>query len=81
MKKIVTAALISVISLLAGCESKLGNVALGGAGGAAAGVGGYEWHFKNEKDKVEQAFKDGRIDQREYDIRIDQIRRDSLFQK
>ncbi len=57
-----------------------GNLGLGAVGGAAAGAGGYEYHLKNQKDRVEQDFKDGKIDQKERDIRIDQIKRGSLFQ-
>jgi len=70
---------IALVSLTA-CGSTAGNLGLGAVGGAAAGAGGYEYHLKNQKDRVEQDLKDGKIDQKERDIRIDQIRRDSLFQ-
>ena len=70
---------IALVSLTA-CGSTAGNLGLGAVGGAAAGAGGYEYHLKNQKERVEQDFKDGKIDQKERDIRIDQIRRDSLFQ-
>ncbi len=68
------------LSGLTGCGSTGGNVGLGALGGAAAGAGGYEYHLKRQKDRVEQNFKDGKIDQEERDIRLDQIRRDSLVQ-
>ena len=77
---------LSVLLLLAllgacGCKSTAGNIGLGAAGGAAVGVGGYEYHAKREMAKIEKDLKEGKIDQREYDIRKDQIKRDSLFQK
>ena len=53
---------------------------LGGAVGAAAGAGGYEFHLNQQKNIVEQDYKDGKIDKREYDIRIDQLKRDSFIQ-
>lgn len=66
---------------LFGCESKWGTAGLGAAGGAAASVGGYEYHAKREMDRIEKDLKDSKIDQREYEIRKDQIQRDSLFYK
>jgi len=32
-------------------------------------------------ERVEQDYKDGKIEKSEYEIRMDQIKRDSLFQK
>lgn len=68
------------LSGLTACGSTGGNVGLGAIGGAAAGAGGYEYHLKRQKDRVEKDFKDGKIDQEERDTRLDQIRRDSLVQ-
>ncbi|MGE4543006.1 MAG: hypothetical protein AB7D06_02740 [Pedobacter sp.] len=65
--------------LLTGCSSNVGSAGLGAMGGAAAGAGGYEYHLKRQEDKVEQDYKDGKIAKPEYDIRMDQIKRDSLF--
>ena len=65
---------------LTGCESTGGNIGLGALGGAAAGAGGYELHLNNQKNRVEEDFKDKKIDERERDIRLDQIKRDSLIQ-
>jgi hypothetical protein len=62
-----------------GC-STAGNVGLGVLGGAAAGAGGYEFHLKRQKEQVEADLKSGKIDQKEHDIRIDQIKKDSLLQ-
>ena len=55
------------------------GLVIGTVAGAAAGGGGYEFHLKKQRDRVEADFKEGRIDQREYDIRIDQLNRDSLL--
>ena len=72
--------LVAAMLLLGACESRGGSALLGGAAGAAAGAGGYEYHLDQQKEKVEQDYEEGRIDQREYEIRKDQIRRDSLIQ-
>ena len=70
---------LAMLSLTA-CGSTGGNVGLGMLGGAAAGAGGYEIHLNNQKNQVEQDFKDKKIDEKERDIRLDQIKRDSLIQ-
>jgi hypothetical protein len=70
---------IALFSLTA-CGSTAGNLGFGALGGAAAGAGGYEYHLKNQRERVEQDFKDGKIDQKERDIRMDQIKRDSFLQ-
>lgn len=76
-----TMMVVVVVALaLAGCASKAGTGVLGGVVGAGAAGGGYELHLKSQKNRVEEDFKAGRIDKREYDIRIDQIKRDSLLQ-
>ncbi|MGF1594057.1 MAG: hypothetical protein ACFCUW_12295 [Kiloniellaceae bacterium] len=61
--------------LVSGCAALVGGAV--GAGGTA---GGYEIHLSNQRDRVQKDFDEGRIDRREYDIRIDQIRRDSAVQ-
>jgi hypothetical protein len=66
--------------LLAGCSSSAGSGILGGVVGAGAAGGGYELHLKKQKDRVEEDYKAGRIDKKEYEIRKDQISRDSLLQ-
>ena len=65
---------------LSGCSSPGGSAALGVLGGAAVGAGGYEYKLKTQKDRIDDDLKDGKIDQKEYDIRKDQIERDSLVQ-
>ncbi|MDH4153822.1 MAG: hypothetical protein OEV01_08575 [Nitrospira sp.] len=67
--------------LLTGCSSPAGMGVLGGVLGAGAAGGSYEYHLKRQKDRVEEDFKAGKIDQKEYEIRKDQIARDSFFQK
>lgn len=69
------------LALLTGCAGPVGSGILGGVLGAGAAGGGYEYNLKRQKDRVEQDFKAGKIDQKEYEIRKDQIARDSFFQK
>ena len=76
----ILAVLLASSLALGACESRGGSALLGGAAGATAGAGGYEYHLSRQKEKVEEAYEEGRIDQREYEIRMDQIRRDSLIQ-
>ncbi|MDC8450461.1 MAG: hypothetical protein LV473_19185 [Nitrospira sp.] len=73
--------IIMCLTLLTGCSGAVGSGLLGGVLGAGAAGGGYEYHLKRQKDRVEQEFKEGKIDQKEYEIRKDQITRDSFFQK
>ncbi|MDD5458657.1 MAG: hypothetical protein PHF37_04630 [Phycisphaerae bacterium] len=80
MKKILLTA-IFVLSLLfaGGCKSSWGSAGLGAAGGAVAAGGSYEYVSNREMKKIEQDYRDGKIDQREYEIRKDQIQRMSLL--
>lgn len=71
---------IVCLTVLTGCTGVVGSGLLGGVVGAGAAGGGYEYHLKRQKDRVEQDFKAGKIDQKEYEIRKDQITRDSFFQ-
>ncbi|NGZ01685.1 MAG: hypothetical protein CV090_01380 [Nitrospira sp. WS238] len=66
---------------LTGCSSSAGMGVLGGVLGAGAAGGSYEYHLKRQKDRVEEDLKAEKIDQKEYEIRKDQISRDSFFQK
>lgn len=77
---IAAAMLLAAGLAVSGCESRGGSALLGGVGGAAAGAGGYEFHLNRQKERVEEAYKSGEIDEEEYEIRMDQIRRDSLVQ-
>jgi major membrane immunogen (membrane-anchored lipoprotein) len=80
MSRTMSTVMIAMLLALGGCESSAGSAALGGVAGAAAGAGGYEFHLNRQKSRVEQDLKDGKIDKREHDIRIDQIKRDSFIQ-
>jgi len=81
MKKILLTGVfvLSLFLMCAGCESKWGSAGAGAAGGAVAAGGGYEYVANREMKKIEQDYKDGKIDQREYEIRKDQIQRMSIL--
>lgn len=80
MKIVIFWAMLFAAAMLTGCESDWGTAGLGAAGGAAAGVGGYEYKANKELDRIEEEYKAGRMDQREYEIRKDQIQRMSLLE-
>src|SRR3546814_10590718 len=65
--KVAAAALLASMFLVTGCEALLGGAV--GAGGTA---GGYELHLDNQRSKVQEDYDEGRIDQQEYEIRLDQ---------
>jgi hypothetical protein len=75
MSKTAAAALIASMFLVTGCQALVG-----GAVGAGATGGGYEIHMDNQKSRVQKDFDEGRITREEYEIRIDQIQRDSFIQ-
>ena len=79
-KALVLSPLLFLLLISSGCSSTAGNVGLGAIGGAAIGAGGYEYHLKKQKDLVMEDLKSGKIDQKEHDVRLDQIKRDSLLQ-
>jgi len=64
---------------LAACGSRGGSAALGGVAGAAAGAGGYEYHLGQERERVRDAYAARTITREEYQIRMDQIDRDSAL--
>lgn len=82
MKKMVITAIcaLSLFLTCGGCESSWGSAGLGAAGGAVASGGGYEYVANREMKKIDQDYKDGKIDQHEYEIRKDQIQRMSLLE-
>ncbi len=69
---------VGAVLVLAGCESRAGSSVLGGVVGAGATAGGYELHLKRQLDRIDADLAGGTITQEEYDIRKDQIERDSL---
>jgi hypothetical protein len=79
MRRLVLLLMLLAMIMVSGCGGKAGSAGIGAVGGAAVGAGGYEYHLKRQMDRVEKDFKEGRTDQREYEIRKDQIERDSLI--
>jgi hypothetical protein len=78
MKQLMVLLLSLVLSatFLTGCSGRtLGGAAVGGA----AGVGTYEYHMDRQMKRVEEDYKKGKITKEEYEIRKDQIKRDSFF--
>lgn len=75
MKKISMMSLLAVGLLFTGCSGAFWGGTAAGAGGAA---GGYELRAREEMNRVEEDYKSGKIDQKEYEVRKDQIRRGSL---
>lgn len=69
------AVVIGSMFLVSGCAALLGGAV--GAGGTA---GGYEVHLSNERERVQKAYEAGQMSKEEYEIRLDQIRRDSAVQ-
>jgi hypothetical protein len=75
MKKILLLALVGI--LVSGC----GPSFWGGAGTGVIGTGaGYEINAKRQIDQLDKELAEGKITQQEHDIRVDQVRRGSLFQ-
>lgn len=60
--------------LLSGCSNFWGGL----AGGAAGTSAGYELRARQQMNKLDEDLKEGRIDQKEYDIRKSQIERGSI---
>ena len=79
MRKLVAAMIILGMVGVTGCSSHVATGVGGAAVGAAAGAGAYEYHLGKMKDRVQADFDAKKIDKREYDIRMDQIARDSVF--
>ena len=67
--------LVGSMFLVSGCAALVGGAV--GAGGTATG---YEVHLDNERDRVQKLYDEGKIGKQEYEIRLDQIRRDSAVQ-
>ncbi len=58
-----------------GCATKTGSATAGALGGAAAGGGAYEYRLHQELKRIEDDYKAGKMDQKEYEIRKDEIQR------
>ncbi len=72
-------ALMVLGAIAAGCS---GEFMKGGGAGAAAGVvgagAGYELRARQQMNQLESDYKDGRINQHDYEIRKDQIEKGSI---
>ncbi len=69
------ALVVICLSLLAGCSKK---AVLGGAAGAAAVGGAYEYQNKRALDDLDKALEAGRISSEEYDRRKREIEKRSV---
>lgn len=65
--------MVGIAVVATGCQF------LGGAAtGTAAAGAGYELRAKQRMDRLDRSYKDGQIDQREYEIRKDEIQKGSI---
>ena len=81
MKKLLLLFAVVPFAFAAGCESRAGSAVGGALGGAAVGVGAYEYSAHRQMEQLDADYKAGKINKREYEIRKDQIEKGSLFQK
>lgn len=66
------------LGVLWGCSPQF----WGGTGAGVVGTGaGYEINAKRQRDQLDKELAAGQMNQTEYDIRVDQLKRDSLLQK
>jgi hypothetical protein len=79
MKQLVGLMLLLISILTFGCSSNLGSAGLGALGGAAAGSAGYEYNAHRQMQQLEEAYRSGRIDREEYEVRKNQIERGSIL--
>lgn len=81
MKRLIlVAALAASAGLTAGCEHP-GSAAGGAVGGAALGVGAYEYNAHRQMQQLDADYRAGKMNRKEYEIRKDQIEKGSLFQR
>jgi hypothetical protein len=80
MNRVIVAIMLVLSVVLSGCSGNWGSAGLGALGGAVVGAGGYEYQAHREMEKLEEDYRAGRIDRKEYESRKDQIRRGSLLQ-
>lgn len=79
MKKLALTLFLLVPVAITGCSSKAGTASLGAVGGAAAGGGVYEYRLNEARKRIENDYKAGKIDEKEYNARKDEIQRLQLF--
>jgi hypothetical protein len=73
MKKMIPVVILGLV--VCGCSGKFWGGLAGGAAGTSAG---YELKARQQIKALDDDLKSGRIDQKEYDIRKNQIERGSL---
>lgn len=79
MKKYPFALALTAGLVLAGCLTGCSGAFWGGTATGAAGTGTvYELRSRQQMQKIEEQYKNGQIDQKEYEIRKDQIKQGSL---
>ncbi|WP_243374186.1 hypothetical protein [Geotalea sp. SG265] len=79
MKKALAAIGLLVSFIMAGCGTTGGTATVGALGGAAAGGGVYEYRLHQEKQRIENDHKAGKMDDKEYNARKDEIERMQLI--
>ncbi|OGW35050.1 MAG: hypothetical protein A2010_18235 [Nitrospirae bacterium GWD2_57_9] len=79
MKKAIAMLLLLIPLAMPGCATRTGSAVGGAIGGAAAGGGSYEYRIRQELQRLEDDYKAGRMDQKEYEIRKDEIQRLQLI--
>jgi hypothetical protein len=52
---------------------------LGALGGAAAGAAGYEYNAHRQMQQLEEDYREGKIDRKEYEARKKQIEQGSIL--
>ncbi len=77
MKKFALFLILLVSFAAVGCSGKFWG---GTAAGTLAAGGGYEYNLHRQKQRIDEDLNAGRITQEEYNIRKNQIERDSLLQ-
>ena len=76
MKKLLGLSVLLLSITLVGCSGSF----WGGAGaGALGGAAGYEIQAERQMNQLNEDLKNGKIDQKEYNIRKDQIQKGSLL--
>ena len=76
MKPTIFLLLLLTTLTLTGCSGAFWG---GTATGALGSAGGYELNFEHQMRMLDDDLKAGKINQEEYNIRKDQIKRDSLL--
>ncbi|WP_224962379.1 hypothetical protein [Geomonas subterranea] len=81
MKRILLIISMVLSAFASGCASREGSAVGGALGGAAVGVGAYEYSAHRQMQQVEDDYRAGRINRKEYEIRKNQIEKGSIFQR